>query len=573
MRAGKAPGGRFRFGPPLASAVLAAGGLAAGMAVPGTPSATAASAAIPGSYQVSVTSHEFTITGRGTPARQGVPASSTRTIHELIYLPSGPAGRLPTVVFAPGWNSQSSNYDVLLRAVASAGYVVIGVDSPGSSSYFPGTPYNTTAGEDIANNTLDLRDALTDVEQGSLGGRVDPAEVAAVGHSDGGSEVATLALDGSYATYRFNAYVVLSGVVPTGQVSGTFGPRNNGPVLAMVGTADEFGNYTPQPGGAGTESVYDTAGPSRVFVSIKGAGHESAYIGTDAQAVDTRSAVVDFLDSAEFHDGAARSRFGSDISSDGLAATEDLAPTWQTPRSVVGMAAGADGRGYWVATTDGAVRSFGDAPFLGQPSQPVGPLVAVAATADGDGYWVVTSSGVVYCYGDAAFHGDLRGIRLAAPIVGMATDPATGGYWLLGGDGGVFSFGAPFYGSTGGIHLDAPAVGMVASSDGGGYWFVASDGGVFAYGHAPFRGSMGGHPLYRPVVGMALDRATGGYWLVASDGGIFAFDAPFEGSTGGVRLARPCVSMAANPSGTGYWLVASDGGIFSFNVPFEGSAT
>lgn len=540
-------------------------------AVTGAPPAGAATAQAAGAYSVSVSSHTFTVSGRGTPARQGVPASSTRTVHELIYLPSGPAGQLPTVVFAPGFDAQSSDYDVLLRSIASAGYLVVGVDSPGSSSYFAGAPYNTAAGEDIANNTLDLRDALTDVEHGGLGGRVDAAEVAAVGHSDGGSAVATLALDRAYASYRFNAYVVLSGVVPSGQVSGSFGPRNNGPLLAMVGTADQFGNYTPQPGGDGTESVYAAAGPSRAFVSIARADHESAYLGSSPQAVDTRAAVVDFLDTAEYHDSGARSRFASDVSSDGLAPTEAFAPSWPLGRTTVGLAA-ASGTGYWIATSDCTVRNFGDAPYLGEPAQPAASVVAMSATSDGKGYWAVTRSGIVYAFGDAHFHGDLRGVRLAAPIVGMATDPATGGYWLLGGDGGVFAFDAPFYGSTGGIRLAAPAVGMASTSDGRGYWFVASDGGVFAYGHAPFRGSMGGHPLNRPVVGMAVDRATGGYWLDATDGGIFAFGARFYGSTGGVRLARPVVGMAADPAGKGYWLAASDGGVFAFGVPFKGSA-
>jgi hypothetical protein len=30
----------------------------------------------------------------------------------------------------------------------------------------------------------------------------------------------------------------------------------------------------------------------------------------------------------------------------------------------------------------------------------------------------------------------------------MATDPATGGYWLVGSDGGIFTFHAPFEGSA-----------------------------------------------------------------------------------------------------------------------------
>lgn len=554
----------------MSSALLALAGCLLAATAGSHPAVAAPST--PGSYAVTVSSRTFVVSGRGTPARQGVAAASTRTVHELLYVPSGPSGQLPTVVFAPGWDSQSSHYDVLLRSIASAGYLVVGVDSPGSSSYFPGTPYNTSAGEDIANNTLDLSDALTDVEQSDLGGRIDQAEVAAVGHSDGGSVVTTLALDDQFASYRFNAFVVLSGVVPSNQVPGRFGPRNHGPILAMVGTQDEYGNYTPVPGGDGTESVYYSAAPSRVFVAIQGAGHESAYIGSGAQAQDTRAAIADFLDAAESHLGPSRTRFQSEVSSQGLAATEDLAPSWVLNRSVVGMVPTPSGRGYWVATNDGTVRSFGDAPFLGDPAQPPAPIVAITASPDGGGYWVTTSSGVVNGYGDAAFHGDLRGVRLAAPVVGMAADGATGGYWLLGGDGGVFSFAAPFYGSTGGIRLAAPAVGMVAPADGGGYWFVASDGGIFAYGHAPFRGSMGGHRLNRPVVGMTLDRSTGGYWLDASDGGIFAFGAPFYGSTGGVRLAAPCVSMAAPPDGGGYWLVASDGGVFAFRVPFEGSA-
>jgi len=29
----------------------------------------------------------------------------------------------------------------------------------------------------------------------------------------------------------------------------------------------------------------------------------------------------------------------------------------------------------------------------------------------------------------------------------MALDPATDGYWLVGSDGGIFSYNAPFYGA------------------------------------------------------------------------------------------------------------------------------
>lgn len=237
--------------------------------------------------------------------------------------------------------------------------------------------------------------------------------------------------------------------------------------------------------------------------------------------------------------------------------------------TVVGMATTADGDGYWIASSTGEVVACGDAPSFGN-----GPtdVTGIATDRYGDGYLLVTASGMVEAFGTAAFHGDLTGTALAKPIVDITQDPATGGYWLLGGDGGVFSFDAPFFGSTGNIRLAKPAVGMQSTPDGGGYLFVASDGGVFTYGDAHFYGSMGGRRLNKPVVGMSDDPATGGYWLDASDGGIFSFHAPFYGSTGNIHLNQPCVGMTSMPDGSGYRLVAADGGIFNFSAPFEGSA-
>jgi dienelactone hydrolase len=550
-------------------AIVLAGSLVLGGSVVGARAEVDQAATAPGSFAVTVSSTTFVDATRGTPERVGVPAKPTRTIHELIYDPVGDPGSLPTVIFAPGWDSQSAVYDALLRVIASAGFLVVGVDSPGSSSYFPGAPLSTVAGQDIANNTLDLSAALTSVESGSFGPRVDRTAVAAVGHSNGGSEVANLALNRAYNSSRFNAYVVLSGVLPFGQVNGSFGPFNNGPMLMAVGTADEYGNYSP--GGGGTEGVYGAARSSKIMVTIQGASHLSAFIGSGPQSDDTRAAIANFLNVAERHDPGARASFDAEVASEGLSSTAVLGPGWSAGPGVVGMASTADGRGYWLAMTNGMVRNFGDAPPLGEFATPDQSIVAIAASPDHRGYWLVQRNGSVHAFGDAVYHGGADGFRLNAPIVAMTADVATGGYWLLGGDGGVFSFDSPFFGSTGNIRLAAPAVGMVSTQDGRGYYFVASDGGVFTYGDARFHGSMGGVHLNQPVTGMAVDPATSGYWLVATDGGIFAFGSPFRGSAGNLRLVAPCVGMAVQPDGVGYWLVASDGGVFAFNAPFEGS--
>ena len=211
---------------------------------------------------------------------------------------------------------------------------------------------------------------------------------------------------------------------------------------------------------------------------------------------------------------------------------------------VVGMASTPSG-GYWLVGSDGGVFSYDGAGFFGSlgASPPAAPIVGMAATPDGGGYYLVGSDGSVYPFGDAhvtrlhgwhtsersggrhrryprqpgLLHGrpataacspsgtptsrdQMGGKPLNKPVVGLAVDDATGGYWLVASDGGVFGFSAPFLGSTGSMHLNAPVVAMTARSDGLGYWLVASDGGVFAYGTAPFLGSMGGSPLNKPVV-------------------------------------------------------------------------
>jgi hypothetical protein len=213
------------------------------------------------------------------------------------------------------------------------------------------------------------------------------------------------------------------------------------------------------------------------------------------------------------------------------------------------------------------------------PSSPTGslnaPIVGMASTPDSRGYWLVAGDGGIFTFGDAGFYGSKGGQSLNAPVVGMASTPDGKGYWLVAGDGGIFCFGdANFYGSKGGQQLNAPVVGMASTPDGKGYWLVASDGGIFTFGDGNFYGSKGGQSLNAPVVGMASTPDGNGYWLVAGDGGIFTFgDGNFWGSQGGKPLNGSVVGMARTPDGNGYWLVASDGGIFTFgDANFYGSA-
>ena len=148
-------------------------------------------------------------------------------------------------------------------------------------------------------------------------------------------------------------------------------------------------------------------------------------------------------------------------------------------------------------------------------TSPKAPVVGMAATPDGKGYWLAASDGGIFSFGDAQFYGSTGSISLNRPVVGMAATPDGKGYWLAASDGGIFSFGdAQFYGSTGSISLNRPVVGMAATPDGKGYWLVASDGGIFSFGDAQFFGSGGGTRLAAPAVGMAAAPNGAGYWLV-----------------------------------------------------------
>jgi hypothetical protein len=67
------------------------------------------------------------------------------------------------------------------------------------------------------------------------------------------------------------------------------------------------------------------------------------------------------------------------------------------------------------------VSAFGAAPKLGAPSgQLRGALVDIAPTPSGKGYWLASSDGGVFTFGDARFHGSAGNLPLHQPIVGMA---------------------------------------------------------------------------------------------------------------------------------------------------------
>jgi len=207
-----------------------------------------------------------------------------RTLAITVWYPlagSHPAaGPRPLIVFAPGFMLCSGPYSSLLQSWASAGYVVAAVN-------FPRTDCHVAAWEpDLVNQPRDLSYVITrllalSAEPNDLfSGLLDPHQIAAAGHSDGGDTVAALAANGCCIDRRLSAVAVLSGAewLP---MPGRYFPHGGAsgapPMLFTQGSADPI-----NPPEASME-LYDADRPgARYYLDLLGADHMTPYTGANS---------------------------------------------------------------------------------------------------------------------------------------------------------------------------------------------------------------------------------------------------------------------------------------------------
>lgn len=203
-----------------------------------------------------------------------------------------PAGQpFPLVVFAPGYLQCASSYRHLLRAWASAGYVVAAPNFPLTSCRTP-----APAEDDLANQPSDMAFVIRQLvaagrrPHGSLAGLVNPARIAVAGHSDGGDTVAALAAGSCCHDRAVRAAIVLAGAEwpPLG---GSYFGKGTPPVLFVQGSADPI---NPP---ADSLAMYraDASGP-RFYLDLPGAGHLEPYEGRRPPEPLVARVTVDFLD-------------------------------------------------------------------------------------------------------------------------------------------------------------------------------------------------------------------------------------------------------------------------------------
>lgn len=268
---------RAAAGPATPTATPAASAAASAAAKTPTPvpSPTRAAVGGDGTYRVGETQQTFTEPAHTSPTGQHL---SQRTLVTQIWYPlaSGLTGPFPLLMFAPGFRQCSDDYSELLRAWASAGYVVAAVDFPRTSCHAGASAYEN----DLVNQPADLSYVLSGLladnarPHGTFSGLLDPQEVAAAGQSDGGDTVAALAANTCCTDRRLKAVAVLSGA--EWPMPGRYFPGAAPPALFVQGGAD-----TVNPPWASLQLYRADSAGVRYYLALFGASHLVPYEGTN----------------------------------------------------------------------------------------------------------------------------------------------------------------------------------------------------------------------------------------------------------------------------------------------------
>jgi dienelactone hydrolase len=206
--------------------------------------------------------------------------------------PDRAAGRFPLVVFGHGFAVTPATYTALLRAWATAGFVVAAPVFPLENANAPGGPDES----DLFNQPADMTFVITRLlaantdPRALLFGSIAPQEVAVSGQSDGGETALAVAYDRFYLDPRVRAAVILSGAEIPGPASALSFSVNGPPLLATQGTADVVN--LPR----NTYRFFAVAHRPKYLLTLLGAPHLPPYTTEQPQLGIVERVSIAFLD-------------------------------------------------------------------------------------------------------------------------------------------------------------------------------------------------------------------------------------------------------------------------------------
>jgi alpha-beta hydrolase superfamily lysophospholipase len=279
---------------------------------PTTSSSTTTTTLPSAPFPLAHTTMSFVDPSRGTPARGGAPAASSRTLVTTVYYPASTpptadaptpnaaAGRYPLIVFAHGYEIAAAAYAPLLRDLAVGGFVVAAPDFPGTSSAHPGGANRA----DTLQQPADLSFVITSMlgvsaGPGPLHDAIDPDAIGDSGHSDGGVTALAAAYNTCCIDPRIKAATILTG--------GAFGfegdwfPPGTPPVMFVHATADEINPY-----GAST-SMFEQAQSPKYLLTVEGGSHLEVFVDPPWEP-QIAQAMTAFYDLHLKHDASAEAR-------------------------------------------------------------------------------------------------------------------------------------------------------------------------------------------------------------------------------------------------------------------------
>jgi predicted dienelactone hydrolase len=231
--------------------------------------------------------HAFHFVDRSRRIRLPDGKQVARPVETVVRYPAS-GGGYPLIVFGHGFTLTPGTYASLLRAWATAGYVVAAPVFPLGNRHAPGGPSEA----DLANQPADISFVISrllslDTRTGRLHGKIDASRIAVAGHSDGAETALAVAYDRRYRDPRIRAAIVLSGAMLAGM--GAF-PRRGPPLLAVQGTADPI---NPP---AATAAYFRLAHRPKFLLWLLGASHLPPYTNQQPQLEIVEQASLAFLD-------------------------------------------------------------------------------------------------------------------------------------------------------------------------------------------------------------------------------------------------------------------------------------